>query len=309
MNFVKEILELLKKIFSSNATSRKTSIKILAFIIVPTFIIFFNIFYFISNFINIEWLILIINSFFDMIVLIIFFVSLFYYITRKINKIFKYSKNDIFKQDNYYRDIILNYGLAELSYIDNFKLDNNKDVVAILLSMESKGIISFNNNKIKITNETKKLKKSEKYILSLVKRKSLCELDVEKLKEETINDCIEDGLLYIINKKACFFCLCINSIIIMLSYFISFRYSAYIFYFSIIIFSLIITMIIDPYRRTKSGIEINRKLEGLKNFLKDFTLMDKKEHKELLLWDDYLVYSVLFGQNKRIVEEVLKSLK
>lgn len=62
----------------------------------------------------------------------------------------------------------------------------------------------------------------------------------------------------------------------------------------------------NQYKRTNEGKKINRKLEGLKLFLKDFTTLDKKEHKELLLWGDYLIYSVLFNQNKKIKDEMIR---
>ena len=59
----------------------------------------------------------------------------------------------------------------------------------------------------------------------------------------------------------------------------------------------------NPYFRTKKAEEINKKLEGLKNFVKDFSILDKREDKEIILWDEYLIYSVLFGHNKKIIDE------
>lgn len=56
-------------------------------------------------------------------------------------------------------------------------------------------------------------------------------------------------------------------------------------------------------KRTSKGRELNLKLEGLKEYLKDYSLLDEREVKEIELWEDYLIYSVMFGQNKNIVEE------
>ena len=63
------------------------------------------------------------------------------------------------------------------------------------------------------------------------------------------------------------------------------------------------------YNRTPKGRELNQKLEGLKYYLKDYSLMDEREAKEIELWDDYLIYSVMFGQNKKIIEEYEKYIE
>ncbi len=63
------------------------------------------------------------------------------------------------------------------------------------------------------------------------------------------------------------------------------------------------------YKRTTKGRELNQKLEGLKNYLKDYSMLDEREAKELELWDDYLIYSVMFGQNKKIMEEYEKYIE
>ena len=39
----------------------------------------------------------------------------------------------------------------------------------------------------------------------------------------------------------------------------------------------------------------------LKNFLSEFSIIDKRKIEELLLWDDYLIYSVMFGLNSDII--------
>ncbi len=59
----------------------------------------------------------------------------------------------------------------------------------------------------------------------------------------------------------------------------------------------------DPYIRTKKGKEINKYLEGLKNYLKDFGNFEEKSHQELILWEDYLIYSVIFNLNTKIIKE------
>jgi uncharacterized membrane protein len=56
--------------------------------------------------------------------------------------------------------------------------------------------------------------------------------------------------------------------------------------------------------RTKKGEILNEKLEGLKNYLKDFSNMHEMEEESLTLWEDYLIYSVIFNQNTKIIKNI-----
>ena len=60
----------------------------------------------------------------------------------------------------------------------------------------------------------------------------------------------------------------------------------------------------NDYIRTKKGEEINQNLEGLKNYLKDFSSLHEKDEKSLALWEDYLIYSVIFSQNTIVVKNI-----
>ena len=61
--------------------------------------------------------------------------------------------------------------------------------------------------------------------------------------------------------------------------------------------------VLDVIVSPKQAEEINKKLEGLKNFLKDFSKLDERTSEEIKLWDEYLIYSVMFNQNENIVNE------
>ena len=60
----------------------------------------------------------------------------------------------------------------------------------------------------------------------------------------------------------------------------------------------------NSYERTEIGEEINKNIEGLKNFIKDFSILSEREQEELTIWDDYLIYSVLFNQNDKIISQL-----
>ena len=55
---------------------------------------------------------------------------------------------------------------------------------------------------------------------------------------------------------------------------------------------------------TQSGAAEARKLFGLKNFLSQFTLVDKREAFEASLWKEYMVYGALFGITDRVCQQL-----
>ena len=61
--------------------------------------------------------------------------------------------------------------------------------------------------------------------------------------------------------------------------------------------------------RNKKAKEINKKIEGLKNFIKDYSLLKDRDGKEIEIWRDYLIYSVIFGQNTAIIDKIKDALK
>ena len=65
---------------------------------------------------------------------------------------------------------------------------------------------------------------------------------------------------------------------------------------------------LNPYIRNKKAKDINLKLEGLRNYIKDYSLLGQKDHKDIIIWDNYLIYSVMLGQNTEIVDEIMKKV-
>ncbi len=79
-------------------------------------------------------------------------------------------KIDFLKEKDYYREIITQYSSLELSYIDDYKIDYKKDLVATLLSLQLKKKINIQGNDIKIIDDSSfSLRKIEEYILSNIK--------------------------------------------------------------------------------------------------------------------------------------------
>lgn len=56
---------------------------------------------------------------------------------------------------------------------------------------------------------------------------------------------------------------------------------------------------------TQKGMDEIEKWKGLKKYMEEFSMLDKKELPEIVLWEKFLVYATVFG----IAQKVLKQLK
>ena len=50
--------------------------------------------------------------------------------------------------------------------------------------------------------------------------------------------------------------------------------------------------------------ELNAKIEGLRIFLKEYSMLEDRNLEEIEMWEYYLVYSIMFNQNKQALEEL-----
>lgn len=252
----------------------------------------------------------------------------------------KYNKEKLdkidLKNNSYYRDIISKYSPAVLSYIDDFKLEE-KDIVATLMSLELKQKLTIKDG-IKIINDNEEnLDKNEKYIFKKLKSNILKNINMLEFEEKVKKDCLDYNLLEEnkdikknIIKKLIFYVFVYILIVVSFSNFPDFFNSIpnktiamlllpviLILFFIMIIF-LFATIIYlgkyyrlnkqNPYIRNKQARNINKKLEGLRKYVKDFSQLSESQYNEIVLWEDYLIYSVILGQNSKIVKEIMKKI-
>ena len=72
---------------------------------------------------------------------------------------------------------------------------------------------------------------------------------------------------------------------------------------------ILITQIIyfnKKYERTIKGNKLLNKAYALRNYLNDFSRMKYKEEKDLILWDYYLIYSIILGVNKKLDDKLIE---
>ena len=239
------------------------------------------------------------------------------------------------RNDSYYRNLLVDYPIGVLGYINDFLVDDS-ELVGTILSLKLKNKIDIDNN-IKIKdNVCSNLSLSESYVLEcLDKNKKIDKLIfTQKIRDDSLKlELLEEKNSYKKKrKKAIIFSVLFILLIILLfnlgipiynklfagksdillTVFIIVLFSSLIVGFLLpgILFVRFLTYIImngiDPYVRSKKAMELNEKMNGLKNFLKDFSILHERNSEELKIWKDYLIYSVVFEQNEEVKKEILE---
>jgi len=245
----------------------------------------------------------------------------------------KLSEIDFKKHEAYYRDILKNYSPAELSYIDKFEILPQNDIAASLLSLElNKNIYLDNKIQINNTYTENNISSNEKYILDSIEDGIITNLNETEFTTKVKEDAIRNGLLKeskiewgkftrVLILSISFMALMIFICITLFSDFVSnptniADWKLFILMFAILLVlylpisigiyfnTYIVKMKKNSYIRTKKGEELNENLEGLKNYLKDFSTLHEKDERSLTLWEEYLIYSVIFNQNTKIIKNI-----
>lgn len=60
--------------------------------------------------------------------------------------------------------------------------------------------------------------------------------------------------------------------------------------------------------KTSIGKDIYLKLNGLKNYIKDFGNFDDRCLKEIVLWEDYILYAITLNESKTLSKQVKEEL-
>ena len=64
-----------------------------------------------------------------------------------------------------------------------------------------------------------------------------------------------------------------------------------------------ITEKINPFVKTPKGFELDAELNGLKNYLKDFTSINDESIDRIKLYDEYIIYAIIFDLKGKLNDE------
>lgn len=249
----------------------------------------------------------------------------------------KLSSIDFDNKNIYYRDILNKYSVDLLGFIDHIQFNYPDILIAMLLQLQMKGVLRIENNGIYLNHniDLNSLSNNEKYLIRNINNNKLIIDNIKDYEQLVIDEGIDKGLLennelnnirfFKINKSssAIFYVILLIFILYLIFLYINkLPIGDNLVFLALVAFCILSFMPIfiliyiplkfliyyskiteNPYFRTKTSEEINKKLEGLKNFVKDFSKLEERENKEIILWDEYLIYSVLFGHNKKIINE------
>ena len=262
-------------------------------------------------------------------IIVIIATPLYYFIhnNREKRKTRKQEDNIIIKDIDfkYYHDIIEEYSPATLSFIlDGTEFD--KDLGASIIYLINKGYLELQEeNKIARTNkDCSKLSEDLQllcnsdinHLLAFRKlnKKNIDEEKQAKIARETTSkwmslvekQAVEAGL--VIERKE-YRMTSILSILCILEVIYTMSINAWgLFCFScvlVIILIFIKSWAFDENKwvKTQKGYEIFTKIVGLKNHIKDYSMLSDSELKEITIWNDYLIYAIIFNNTSKLNKE------
>ena len=270
---------------------------------------------------------------FNIIVVIVTPLYYFIYNTREKSKTKKIEKNMVIKNIDfdYYRDIIEEYSPAILSFIlDGTEFD--KDLGASIIYLINKGYLELqkNNKIVKTDKDCSKLSKDLQLICNSdvnhllafrkLNTKNIVEEQQAHIASETSkqwmeqieNEAVKDGL--VIERKK-YRMTSFLSILCILEVIYTGLNKAYVLHF----FSWILLLMLlflkwwaydkNKWVKTQKGYEIYTKIVGLKNYIKDYSLLSEKDLKEIVIWDDYLIYAIIFNDTSKLNQEAKEFYK
>lgn len=209
--------------------------------------------------------------------------------------------------------IMLDLALKGYLEIKQEKNEKEKDIINIYilkqvddsLKSDESHIMTFINNASK-GRQVITLKALEKYIESnTTKTENLLTETYNAVNDQLINEQIIDSESQKEYKK--YKGIQIGYIVATIFLIISNAFVAFIIPMFIFIIDAILCSKIAKKTNvlTQKGVDIQEQWKGLIKYMEDFSMLDRREVPELVIWEKYLVYATVFG----IADKVIKQLK
>lgn len=281
-------------------------------------------------------------------IIILIYVYIKQYVTNnlEIKKIEESYRNDIEKHE-YYREILEDYSPAILSLIYNRKIKYSDTLVATILDLKLNNYIDIEEKGIKVLKKDEKdLLPNQKMIYKMLQKKKNRQGFVsfkdtspafsnsyfkrewkETIKKEAEEKdlCSSKFVVFNIIEKISifsFWAIIVMTATVMIGNLESIfdeeiGIVSYIIIIAINCFLMFTKAFLSKFNqrnffvRTKKGVELQCKMAGLKNYIKDYSQLEKKKLEEIVLWEDYLIYALIFdlkGSLDKEAKELYKNL-
>ena len=227
----------------------------------------------------------------------------------------------------YYRDIIEEYSPAMLSLIlDGLEFD--KDLGASVIYLINKGYL-------KLQDKNKIIRTDKDYSKLPEDLKIICDSDVnhllacKRIKAKNVDEEIQSHQsgktrlkwLNTIEKQAVEKGLANEKedkswktiLILFIIGIIESLFAMYIESYGLLFFSGLVTFLLiilrfwafdeNKFVKTQKGYELYTKIVGLKNYIKDYSNLSESKLKEISIWEDYLIYAIIFNDTSKLNKE------
>lgn len=267
------------------------------------------------------------------------------------------------EKDNivYYREKFKGIALTTISIMQNLRIEEEKDITAILMKLQLNNNILVNENSVKIvSDDVRNLLPEEQQIFYMISESGrISKNRIESWKNSSLQYAISKGYIKQQNSSKGLLMKKIILIAMMLLLFLGFTNTNFsqlteqldselnnpnldenitivefvgdeennkllnitvqimggviclvgmiawpVFY---IVFVIKYQNKNNSLKRTEKGEKLASEIQGMKNFIHDFSLLNEVSKDNLALWDDFLIYAIVLEENEKIVEEVLNS--
>lgn len=232
-------------------------------------------------------------------------------------------KGETMSSKDYVRNIPEGIPATVASLLIDYYIDNERDYIATLASIISKGYaeIDKNGNVAVIRKNTDKLFLHEKFVYEALSKGE--EYNDEEFKKKVREDALNLGVIeerpadhdkettiaevlagilfisFVMQEitNSMFWSYILLGVIVFLALF---------FVFCHILSDQKIYSATEKsyFKRTKKGTEIAKEVAGLKKFLHDYTYLKEKDIEDTILYDEYIAYAIALGEAKT-VEKIL----
>lgn len=231
------------------------------------------------------------------------------------NIINKYERKYKLEKYEYYRDILYNESPAILSYCYNKKINVEDEVVATLLNLKLRKIIELNDNKLTILENNIRLNNHEKYVLKNIRNINKKEFKYQLEKDLKIQKYVRELKpkdIDIVSIMEIFMIWMIFYTLTTIPIFMNFAslgilaFVAYFLTFAGVPLYKFVQSKINPITRTKKALELSGKLSGLKKYIKDYSNIRNNGIENLNLFDEYVIYTIIFNIKGKLDNECRK---
>ena len=233
----------------------------------------------------------------------------------------------------YFRDDLKKMSPSYISYLVDFSIETDKDVAAHVLKLYIDKYIKYENDKFVVTDKNQDdLRESDKCLISFIKSNFTDTSLLTKYKYLIKGELISDGyitdeitkrdILYLSSGFIISFIglfslnifelinpndfLILNIIKIILGIFFILGIGCFP---AVLVAKILAFVKYGIGKRTSKGEELLEQIYGLKNFLKDFSIIDKRKLEEVYIQEHYLVYAITLDVNTKVDDDILKKIR